>query len=189
MIRLIGLYSPAPQSGKTSIASYLNSRGYRVVSFAAPVKAVVHSFLGSAGFSYAQLDQILAAGKEQVIPELGVTLRHLYQTLGTEWGRTCVGPDVWMNCWRANATNYLSRGIPVVCDDVRFPNEAALIRQLGGEVWCLTRPGASHEGDHASEGALEEGPFDRHFVNNSTLTNLYRVVGEVLDETLGVHAS
>ena len=74
MPRLIGLYSSAPQSGKSSVASYLSTYGYRTVSFASPLKAMLRSFLTHAGYTYDQVDDMLTpANKEKAIPEFGVS--------------------------------------------------------------------------------------------------------------------
>jgi hypothetical protein len=57
--------------------------------------------------------------KEAVHPELGVSPRHLMVTLGTEWGRDAVHPDLWVRIWAAS----LPEAAHVVAEDVRFPNE------------------------------------------------------------------
>ena len=57
-----------------------------------------------------------------------------------------MGDDFWVNLWRADAFRH-SR---VVVDDCRFPNEAAAVRKLGGEVWRIEGRGGI-AGNHASE--------------------------------------
>jgi hypothetical protein len=185
MPRLIGLYSSAPQSGNSSVASYLSTYGYRTVSFATPLKAMVRSFLVHAGYTYDQVDDLLTPNqKERILPELGVSPRQLMQTLGTEWGRDCVRPDVWLRCWERNVKYYLSSDLPVICDDVRYPNEADLIRKLGGELWLITRPGVRRTTSHASEGSLDDFPcFDRRLDNSGTLIDLYQSVRRLSDVT------
>ena len=41
------------------------------------------------------LDRVDGGRKEEEIPGFGCTTRHVMQTIGTEWGRKCVGGDVW----------------------------------------------------------------------------------------------
>jgi hypothetical protein len=163
----------------------LSTHGYRTVSFATPLKAMVRSFLVHAGYTYNQIDDLFKpTQKERVLPEFGVSPRHLMQTLGTEWGRECVRPDVWLRCWERNVDHYLSSHLSVVCDDVRYPNEADLIRELGGELWLITRPGTRRGTSHPSEGSLDDFPyFDRRLVNSGTLINLYQSVRDVADIT------
>lgn len=171
---VIGLYSPAPQSGKSALARYLAIEHYTILPLARVLKTMVGSMLRELG--YANHRDLVLFSKETMIPELGVSVRHLLQTLGTEWGRQCVHPDVWLRCWEAAAKQHLSEGRCLVVDDVRFPNEAALIRKYGGEMWLITRPGAERPNSHASEGGLSDINFDRHIENNGSLMDLYRNV-------------
>ncbi len=179
--RLIGLYSPAPRSGKSTIASYLTEHGFHTVSFATPLKRMLRTFLIQFGYGPEDIDYLLSDGKNQKLRTLGVTPRQLLQTLGTEWGRTCIHPEVWLMCWSSTAQRYLSTGISVVCDDIRFSNEADLIRSLGGELWTIHRPEIERATTHASEGALDNYPhFDRRIVNDGSLLDLYKRVTTVM---------
>lgn len=174
--QLIGLYSPAPQSGKSTVARCLAARGYALRPFASPLKEMIATFLYSCGHSYEYINDVLYVNKETVIESFGVTGRHLMQTLGTEWGRQCVSPDVWLKHWalRIEGTPY------VVVDDVRFPNEAQLLTDLGGEVWHVSRPGVERKGEHASEGGLDAWPhFTQYIVNNGTLTELHDAIAAI----------
>lgn len=81
------------------------------------------------------------------------------QMLGTEFGRELLGLDLWVNAWRRAVARHLEEalvdGAPlrIVCDDVRFANEAAAIRKLGGRVALLQRSGAGSKSgfSHPSE--------------------------------------
>lgn len=180
MNRLIGLYSSAPQSGKSSIASHLATLGFHTVSFASPLKTMVRAFLSEAGIPASYVDELLTTRKEELIPEFGVSSRHLMQTLGTEWGRQCVCPDVWVQCWRRRVQRLMTSGFDVVCDDVRFPNEALTLRALGGELWRVRRPGTARGTTHASEGSLDDLVFDRQLDNSGRLTDLHVAVRQAL---------
>jgi len=166
--RLVGLYSPAPGCGKTTVANLLLE--HQRVSFAAPLKRAVWTLLHDLGvlesFRYVYTD------KEAIIPELGVSARHMMQTLGTEWGRACIHPDFWVKIARVNAERIMADGGCVVVDDARFPNEATMIRNLGGALWRIDRPGVSYDGDHCSEGGLEDITPDRVIVNDGTINQL-----------------
>jgi hypothetical protein len=182
--RLIGLYSPAPRSGKTTIARYLIDAGYETVSFAQPIKRMATILLMELGHDLDTIENLLEYGKGDTIPGIKTNLRHILQTLGTEWGRDCIHPEVWLMCWEHAATRQLNNGFNVVCDDIRFPNEAALIRRLGGEIWCVTRPGTERGTSHSSEGSLDNYPlFDRRILNDGTLLNLYDRVQSLTTRT------
>ena len=182
--RVIGLYSPGPQSGKTAVAYELQQHGYISVSFASPLKRMLGIFLSSAGYGHERIERMLFEKKEEKIPEFGVTPRHLMQTLGTEWGRDCIGPDVWVDVWKSSVQKWLDGGLNVVVDDMRFPNEWDAVKSLEGECWYITRPRVKypHPMEHSSEGALDNHGFDRRLINDGDLPNLYDQVAIELSE-------
>lgn len=60
-----------------------------------------------------------------------------------------------------------------VITDVRFANEAVLIRQLGGEIWQIVRPGfAAGSTGHKSDTDGSEFAPDRVIVNDGDLEDL-----------------
>jgi hypothetical protein len=176
MTKLIGLYSPAPRSGKTAVSHALERSVFVRVPFAEPLKEMVFPLLVSIGYTPEQAAQRLYSDKELVLDHLGVSTRHLLQTLGTEWGRTCIAPDMWLRVWQAR----IKRHEYVVVDDVRFENEAELIRSLGGEMWKITRKGMVNTHTHASEGSLDDWPhFARYIENDGTLEQLLHAVSQI----------
>lgn len=181
--RLIGLYSPAPASGKTTVAGYLAGHGFRIMPFAESLKRMASVFLTELGLTDSMIEHHLFHAKESRIEAFGlnITARHICQTLGTEWGRACIHPDVWLYCWQRKAQQNLDRGIDVVVDDLRFLNEAELIRRLGGEMWCVERPSALRTTTHASEGGLDDFDFDHRLVNDGSLLELYTQVKTRVD--------
>lgn len=117
-------------SGKTTAANYLvNNHDFTNVKFAGPLKDMCRAL----GLSE---DEINGPLKEKPCDLLdGQTPRWAQQSLGTEWGRVCISPNLWTNVWKRRLCSDL-----IVSDDVRFPNEAALIRELGGVVLMIKRP-------------------------------------------------
>jgi hypothetical protein len=185
--RLIGVVGVA-RSGKSTIANYLVSRhGFVQHSFAAPLRAFVASILGWS------LDE-LEARKEEPIPWLAaasglpsipnvewiVTPRYMMQTVGTEWGRKMIDADIWVKSCMARVQHDLDAGRSVVISDVRFNNEAEVIRGAGGDVWQVLRNGAGTVSKHASENGVNPGLVTRFIPNNSTLGML----GAAIDYTL-----
>lgn len=177
MRKLIGLYSSAAQSGKSTVANYLMSRdGYDVVPFAQTLKEMAMPMLVAMGYSTYQAHHLLTENKEFVLP-IGVSVRHLLRTLGTECGRQCIHPEVWLYCWRER----LKYSSHVIVDDVRFPNEADLVKELGGTLVRIVRPGIQADTTHSSEGSLDnyEG-FDCTLVNNGDLQQLYSLIDQTI---------
>jgi hypothetical protein len=138
-LKLIGLCGLAG-CGKSTVAAYLeNELGYARVRFAGPLKDMLRAL----GLSERHIEGDL----KEVPCELlgGKTPRQAMQSLGTEWGRDMVADDLWIRAW----ADRLPVG-PVVAEDVRFPNEAAAIREKGGLLIRITGRGGI-AGGHASE--------------------------------------
>lgn len=172
--RIIGLYSSYPQAGKSTIARYLRYDDYQVVSFAAPLRLMIVSLLLSLGYDRSQAHQLVRHDKHTLIPALGVTVRHLLRTLGTEWGRDHVHPEIWLSAWRSTVDPLLLAGHNIICDDVRFPNEAALLRAYPQAVlWRINREAAASPSEHRSDGGLDDYAFDAVINNNGTVLDLH----------------
>lgn len=148
---LIALTGPAGAGKSTAAAWLARHRGYARVSFAAPLKAMLEAI----GIDPAALDR----GPAKAAPHpllCGATPRRAMQTLGTEWGRHLIHPDLWVRLAEAPVCAALDHGGRVVIDDLRFPNEAAMIRRHGGTIIRIERPGAlapsaAGAASHASE--------------------------------------
>ena len=175
MTKLIGLYSHAPGSGKSTVAKMCEGVTF---SFADPLRNFVACTLTSLGHNGFDL---VKNSKEQKIAGIGVTPRQMMQTLGTEWGRACVHPDLWVMIAESEAKNWL-RSVNVTFDDVRFPNEVDMIRRLGGELWLVDRPGVVYEGSHASECALVDIIPDSIIKNFGDLRQLQKIVSDLLND-------
>lgn len=173
-IKLIGLHSPYPQAGKSTVAGILmRERRYSVRSFAEPIKRMAADLLATAGFTSKEIGYYMAEGKEETIPyPIGVSFRYLCQTLGTEWGRNLVSTNLWVDV--AFQPEFPGRG--VVFDDVRFPNEVEAIRAAGGRIWCVHRGSLESHGGHPSEGAIPLSDMDVFINNSGDLDHLTQLV-------------
>jgi hypothetical protein len=135
---VVGL-SGFAQSGKTTAALYLEEKyGIRRKHIAEPLRAMLAVLLKANGMKDSMITRYLEGDlKEQVIPELGVTSRYAQITIGTEWGRNLINPDLWANTWARG----IHDGENVMNDSVRFPNEHKAITGLGGITILIKRPG------------------------------------------------
>lgn len=179
MTNIIALYSPAAQSGKSTVADYLNKHGYTVVKFAGILKDMVRTMLLGAGVPMLTVERMVEGDLKETPLTLAsgvkVTPRHLMQTLGTEWGRG-IDADLWASLTASKVKQMVDRGQKVAIDDMRFPNEFDAIKALGGTTVYVTRPGVVRVGNHASEGQLDNHSFDHVLVNEGSIEDLHMLV-------------
>jgi len=166
--RIIAL-SGAVGAGKSTAAAHLAERhGFARIRFAGPLKAMVRAFLASAGTPPDAIERLIEGDlKEAPCAVLaGNSPRYAMQSLGTEWGRHLLHPDLWVSAWSAGAAAALAAGAPgVVVEDCRFPNEAEAVRALGGRIVRIVRPGLVIPlSGHASEG--QHLPCDATVLND-----------------------
>ena len=165
MRRIIG-FTGLAGAGKDLAASMVPG-GHRI-AFADPLYQGLATMLGiPEGLLRAR------STKEVSLVDFGRSPRELLQTLGTDWGRKLVAPDVWLRVafWRWERAAAAGHGV-IVVPDVRFANEARQIRSEGGEVWMIHRPGVEPVAAHESEAGLPLRLIDRLVVNNGTVDQL-----------------
>lgn len=147
-------------SGKSTLAQFLiDDHGFEKLSFAGPLKAMTMAFFRECGFGEYEAKRLTygtIADKEERIEEIGTTSRWIQQSLGTEWGRNLIRPDIWVQLTRLKAKALLDAGKSVVIDDMRFVNELEMVQEEGWHPVRINRPGAVVTTvGHASEGALD----------------------------------
>lgn len=125
----------------------------------------------------------------------GLSCRRVLQTLGTECGRT-VNVDIWTAYAIYRAEEYLREPecAAAVLTDVRYLNEAKMIREKAGELWFLDRPVVPLEGQagqHSSELDIRAPEMQQYvtrtFKNVGSLEELQRLVNSAVDETFNRH--
>lgn len=173
---LIGLAAPA-RSGKSTAAEYLaGTYLLEHYAFADPLRDGLMAIFN--------LDPSDFEGdrKEQQLTWLGRSPRELMQSMGTEWARNTVHPDVWVKLAEQNLdymTKALGAVIGFVVSDVRFENEAALIRQRGGTLIHISRDNAQVVNPHISEAGVIVHQDDLILRNIGTLEQFLSSVDEV----------
>lgn len=167
---IIGFSGPAG-SGKDTAGSFaLTYLGGYTYSFAFPVKRML------ACIGVDMFDPYWRSKVDENIPMLGVSPRQLMQTLGTDWGREIVNQDLWVLMAK---DRFLRSGPGMIITDVRFENEAAWIRSLGGRIIHLQSRKNDKTNKHKSEDLIEIKPEDIVIQNNSTLEDLQQKVKDV----------
>lgn len=194
--RVLG-FTGAAGSGKSTAAAWVlrNHQKARPIPFASPLKKMVYELLRVAlprGQEPGAADYINdPALKETPIQALGgLTARRLMQTLGTEWGRDALHPDFWVviaagKLERLLGVTFNRSPVPAiyaVIDDVRFANEAEMIRAYGGTLIRIERPGReSTTPAHRSE--VFDFPADIVLVNDGTPEELEQKLAVLLPPT------
>jgi len=160
---LIGLTGPAGV-GKDTVAYILKAiYSVETYAFAKPIK----DMLKAIGIT----EPADRKDKELVRPEWGFSYRRAAQLLGTEWGRE-LNPELWLNLAKIHIKSESKR---LCITDVRFENEASLIRSSGGTIWHMTgRQSSIHDANkaHQSEAGIAIHKNDHIIVNDGSLIQL-----------------
>ena len=148
---LIALTGPAGV-GKSTYAKKLSEEMDGVIySYASTLKEMLTCLVGR--------DPIYENKEEPIswLPEWNG--RRLMQKLGGEWGRNLIDENLWVKVLEHRLENSYA---PVrIIDDLRYPNEAEMVKRLGGEVWLCERDGIEYTKSHSSETPLEESWIDK----------------------------
>jgi hypothetical protein len=167
-------------SGKSTLASMLvEQHGYTRMALADPLKDIACELLTHfidyhVGVLPDRWDGLL--GKKVPLPidrqemeDAKSVFRPFLQWFGTEFVRQYLKADTfWIDRFAERVRSHGQRG-PIVCDDVRFPNEGDALYALGFRVIRIKRPeedrlesiqrsgGGSHQSlSHASESLIEQ---------------------------------
>lgn len=173
-MRVIGILGEKA-SGKSTVAKMLTKYlPCRLYAFADPLKELCQDVycLPHECF-YGDDDQ-----KNKVVEELGVSGRHIMQYIGTEVFRT-VDESTWINylgrqivalyeenkkpaSWLHRLFGLRRRPVHAVIQDVRFPNEGALLIKfrnslgLRVDIVYLTGRGVVAKDSHSSESSIKQ---------------------------------
>ena len=172
------------ESGKSVIGSVCKEYGYEVIRFAEPLKLLISNLIK---VDRKDLDALKTVESEYVFSdddfefisnETGIpihfvssilkgntyhTVRDLLQVIGTDLIRK------YNVNWHVDKTReYVesNKNTNFLIDDVRFPNEVDMIRELGGTCWFIIRPKLNNISNHISETALKWQDFDNLIVND-----------------------
>lgn len=186
--RIIGLNGYA-RSGKDAAASALVADGWERIAFADALRDIAYAidpYVELSGdiegypwydnTNYYRLSTVIGwLGWEQAKAE-HPDVRRLLQRLGTEGGRDILGKNIWVDTAFKRAR---MDGAGLVITDVRFQNEAEAIRERGGKVVRLNRPGIGPVNEHSSDNAMEGFIFDAYIYNGGPLSELYDSIRKI----------
>ena len=178
-------------SGKGTVADILVDHGFKKVSFADKLKDGVSTIFGwDRAMLEGDTDESRTWREQRddfwsSETKMEVTPRLVLQLFGTDCMRNGFDDGVWVSLLKKtildNPGNY-------VVPDVRFENEIAMLRDIGGEVWEVQRgrtpewlikyeiTGVQPTEIHPSEWRWIKSRKDVVIENNSTLENLQKEV-------------
>jgi hypothetical protein len=174
---IVGLSGYA-QSGKDTIASILvEEYGFIRVAFADRIRELLFEMDPGIGVKGPD-GQWHTVGLQNIVEVSGWDkakqhndVRALLQNLGVG-ARKVFGDDFWIK----EALKSLSDDRNFVFTDVRFTNEAEIIKLNHGQVWRIIRPGINPVNQHISESDLDEWPFDGFIDNDGSLEDLEHTI-------------
>jgi hypothetical protein len=180
---LIGLTGKA-KSGKSTLANELTSRHPVVeLTFAQPLKDMGKVM----GFKVDTQED-----KQEVHPFWKISSRQFLQLWGTEIGRNVVPeiipqmPSIWLQHMDMRLDKYYDEYnqllVPIVISDVRFSDEAELIREYGGIIIHISRGNQDNTMTHSSEKGIHHSLIHYHITNDSSVENLYQTCMNIIEE-------
>jgi len=188
MVGFIG----AQNAGKNACGEYLAATyGYVVRQFASPVYDAAWAINPWVCVSHPDTAPATFERLQDVVNRLGWDMakrtysdvREYLKKVGTEAGRDIHGPDCWVHIMdqRSKDARYLA-----ICD-VRFENEVNFIRDHGGIIIWVRRPGKEQNASdtHISEQLCRAKYSDYELWNESSLDRLHARIEEILDRYEG----
>ena len=176
--KILAFYSPYPGAGKTTAQKcILFSNGVRRCSFATPIREIVAPLFFQLNISYSR------NFKDTPFTDIPGrrTIRDFLIAFG-QAGRS-VWPDIWVELLRQEIRE-ASEAL-VVVDDLRMPNEYAMLREEGAKIVRITVPGRTIVPSE-TEGHLEGYAFDAELEN--TMGNLWTFYEKVWNLVEGLWA-
>ena len=169
--------------GKDTVADYLvKNRGFQKLAFAGPLKSMCSAMYGvDIGLFH---DTTL---KEEKHPYWGISPRQMMQHVGTDIVRKHFGQDFWIKNMKCRLQT--ANGADIVISDVRFLNEAELVKQYGGVLVRIDSDNVNNDlsptSVHISETEQLSIPAD-FVIHNSHkpggMDVLYKDVGSLLEK-------
>jgi len=105
--------------------------------------------------------------------------RNLFQYIGTDMFRNMIGKimphvgnDIWIKSLEKNIIDSINNSNNIVITDVRFPNEAMMIKKHGGIIIKIVRPDANNIDNHISECLIDDIKYDIKIINDNDVKYL-----------------
>lgn len=183
-------FSGRISAGKSELAKICEEAGYEKLYFAKPLKQLVADLIKvdiseinnlkniEKDYKFGKLEYLFLSKEthikyetveEEMKPVEFKTVRQLLQFIGTDLIRK------YNTNWHVNKIREMIDPTKnYVFDDVRFPNELNLIKELGGDAWFIIRPDISTVSNHESETSLTWRDFGNKIIINDSNLNVFK---------------
>lgn len=174
---IIGLTGYA-QSGKDTVAKILvENYGYTRVAFADKIREYLYDMnpmVDNVAFEPIFLkDRVDRDGWE--VAKKNPQIRRTLQNAGVS-ARKVFGEGFWVHEAMKTILDDPRPDMNYVITDVRFLNEADMIRANNGQIWRIKRLGVDAVNAHVSESQMDGYQVDQIFTNNSSIEDLELMV-------------
>lgn len=160
--------------GKSTVAKYLTTLGFKELSFAGPIKQAVCK-LYAIGAPYCSVS------KDTVVPHVGKSFRTLCEEMGFML-RKFYGEEFIVAILEQKLKKLLDKGCDVVISDVRHPKEFYMVEQYGGFPVRVLNPNVKTDDKYLSEVQLLHTEWPYTITNNSGLKELQQQVRKLVEE-------
>lgn len=171
---IIGLTGYA-QSGKDTLANILiENHGYTRIAFADKIRDFIYAVNPMVEPGLYLKDAVDEMGWDKA--KVTITeVRRLLQDIGIG-ARTIFGSQFWINEAMRSILRSPDTDMRYVITDVRFINEANMIKANNGQIWRVKRNGVDAVNSHVSESEMDNFKVDQIFLNNGSLEDLAALV-------------
>jgi hypothetical protein len=172
-------FSGLKGSGKDTAANYLAEKyHFRKIAFADALRQMLLiidpevTFEDMWGFNCRRLSQIVSEEGWDEAKWRYPEVRRLMQVTGTEAVRMLFGEDSWVNILDKRFPDLADNDTRYVITDCRFDNEVEFVRNQGGVIVWIDRPGTASDG-HSSESDHLRDLASTIVHNGRTIDDLY----------------
>jgi hypothetical protein len=172
----IGIIGKARSGKDTAALALVAELHYTRLAFADPLKELalaIDPLIPTAYGIHVRLSLLIRDSGWEYAKDHYPEVRRLLQRTGG--GVREIDETFWLTATRKKLNAAEAWNLPVVVTDVRYPNEANMLRSRGFRLIRITRPGLADD-QHDSETALDTYPADLTIENTGTIADLRQAI-------------
>jgi hypothetical protein len=172
----IGIIGKARSGKDTAALALVAEHHYTRLAFADPLKELalaIDPLIPTAYGIHVRLSLLIRDSGWEYAKDHYPEVRRLLQRTGG--GVREIDETFWLTATRKKLNAAEAWNLPVVVTDVRYPNEANMLRSRGFRLIRITRPGLADD-QHDSETALDTYPADLTIENTGTIADLRQAI-------------